>query len=132
MLGRGLCILIAFVAPLALARADIMPPRLARPDAPPGEPPGPDQADIRGLSVVKLWRSRRWHIHLKDCAATQPACQGRRLPKGDTCSVIGIDGRPVIGGDIASLIAADQAAKGRSLKLQLEDCGGLAELVLHP
>jgi hypothetical protein len=56
---------------------------------------------------------------IDQCASSQPGCKGKDLRE---CFVTAADGRPLTGGDIASLTALDSAAGAATIKLTLEHC----------
>lgn len=113
-----LVILAIFAFGAATVKADMAP----LPPTPP-PPSGPDKAVIRGVGVQQVytyWRGRRWMTVIDSCASSQPACRGKDLPG---CFVVGLDDRPVTGGDIAILVASESAAATEHMKLMLEHCG---------
>lgn len=114
---RGLFGLFLLAISALPAASDVGPPP---PPSPP--PPGPDKATIRGVSLTRAWtywRGRRWMTIVDGCAAAQAACKDRDL-KG--CFVVGIGDRPLRGGDIAAVVAAEQQTGSAPLKLKLENC----------
>lgn len=118
------------VLAVPLARADIGPPRPAPPP-----PAGPAEAKVRGVNVVQgygYWMGRRWLTYLDDCPASVASCKEIRASGARSCLVTAVDGRPLGGGDIAALLAAEKSATGRPIRLKLESCGPFGELVLQP
>jgi hypothetical protein len=117
--------LLIFTFAATAVKADIMPPRPVPP--PPG---GIEKISIRGVAMQRVytyWRGQRWMTVINGCDASQSACTGKDLAG---CFVVGVDGRPVEGGDTGFLQTLDIPARATPIKLTLDHCGS-SELELN-